>query len=888
MVTRPDPLRPHVVAGSDGENIRRRADGRGRASGRGRSLVREFLRGTRRTAAGAVAAALLSGPAGALEFSVPTGGQNTVDGVLNTTITAGGAMRMQGRSVNLLAKGVVNPDVCEGTMGQYQLCQGLFKDQTFPARRLANAPGAASSNFDDGDLNYGKGAVVQAVAKATQDLSLTYGEFGFFGRSLFFYDAVNNDFIENHPNAVTPDNLLQVGRCSPLSQTRNYGQTNTTTCTGAVGANPGYLVYGPGAPVHNKRTDGEILRQAGTNLQLLDSYVYGKLPLPFTERQVTFKLGRQLVNWGESTTLVINSLNQANPANANNLYRVGSQVEEIFTPINQVFLSLEPFDNATIETYYQLEWKNIEAPTPGTYFGTADIGTSNAVNNLLIGFGNGAEAHDCNVGPGDNPLAGITNTCGRFQRVPDLEPRTSGQYGIKLDYYADWLGSGTDLAAYYQHYHSRLPYVSFYSAYPSCARAQGNALGIDASNTAEFFALCNDVPALHANNPQAIAAGQTASTFSTQSALALSTARFQLTYPEDIDLLGLSFNTTVGDYSIQGEVAYRPNLPLQIATTDLGFAALGPTLTNCHQASTNCSGTVGGLGFNESGAMQMYGNSDARNAGAPINYNDTFDLLVGQIDGPSRSFPSFVIPYRGGTLGNNQGCFPQPGSSDERTSGFAGFSHPYYNYTPSSPCFIRGYEREQVYQFNLGATRVLGASDNPIGADQIILVAEAGATYVPFLPSLDQLQFAAFGVNYHASAGADGSGADGSRQACSANAACVLGGDGLRFNPHQQDPTGFPDKLSWGYRMIGILSYENVLPRISLKPFLLYKQDIQGTAPGPGGNFVAGRKEMDTLVEIRYRGALSLNVGYTWYWGGGVYNDLSDRDFAQAFVKFQF
>jgi hypothetical protein len=813
---------------------------------------------------------------------------------------------MQGQSVNLVAKGALDPNVCEGPNGAYQLCQGLFKDQIFPAQHLVRAPGAASSNFDDGDLNYNKGAVVQAVAKVTQDLSLTYDNFGFFGRALFFYDAVNDDFTENHPNELTASNYLQYGRCSSLSQARTYGQTNGTTCTGLTGANPGFLVYGPGGPVHNKRTDGETLREAGTSLQLLDSYVYGKLPIPFTDdKSLTFKLGRQLVNWGESTTLVINSLNQANPVNANNLYRVGSQVEEVFTPINQLFLSVEPFENATIESYYQLEWKNVEIPAPGTFFSTQDIGTNNAIDNLLVGFGNGAESHDCSVVPGDNPLAGITTACGRIQRVPDLEPRTTGQYGIKLDYYADWLGSGVDFAGYFQHYHSRLPYVSFYSAYPSCARAAGNGgltvpgtsatgtrvrtgIPIDATDTAEFFDVCNDVPALHSTNPTAIAAGQTASQFATSSALALSSARFQLVYPEDIDLLGLSFNTTVGDYSIQGEVAYRPNLPLQITPTDLAFAAFGPTLTNCHQRSTGCSGSVGGVGSTETGGTTVYGGSDFTTPGSPGYYPDSFDLAVGEIDGPGRSFPNFVIPYRGGTLGENPGCYPQPGSADERSSGFSGFTHPYYPYNKDSPCYIQGFQREQVYQFNLGTTRALGASDNPIGADQIIIVTEAGATYVPFLPPLSQLQFSAPGVNYAASAGADGSGANGSRQACSTSTDCVIGADGLRFNPHQQDPTGFPDKFSWGYRVIGILSYENVLPSISLRPLLLYKQDIQGTSPGPGGNFVAGRKEFDSIVEVRYRSALSVNVGYTWYWGGGVYNDMSDRDFAQAFVKYQF
>src|SRR3546814_11412878 len=61
----------------------------------------------------------------------------------------------------------------------------------------------------------------------------------------------------------------------------------------------------------------------------------------------------------------------------------------------------------------------------------------------------------------------------------------------------------------------------------------------------------------------------------------LDNPRIVFEYPENIHLFGLSFNTSIGDYSLQGEVAYRPNLPLQISIADLGFAAPGPTLQSC-------------------------------------------------------------------------------------------------------------------------------------------------------------------------------------------------------------------------------------------------------------------------------------------------------------------
>ncbi|HFW7063478.1 TPA: DUF1302 family protein, partial [Escherichia coli] len=64
----------------------------------------------------------------------------------------------------------------------------------------------------DGDLNYNKGNIFQAPAKVTPDLTLTWGDFGFFGRLLYFYDFVNNDFNEHHPDIVTPQNVNSVGR----------------------------------------------------------------------------------------------------------------------------------------------------------------------------------------------------------------------------------------------------------------------------------------------------------------------------------------------------------------------------------------------------------------------------------------------------------------------------------------------------------------------------------------------------------------------------------------------------------------------------------------------------------------------------------------------------
>jgi len=798
--------------------------------------------------------------ASALEFDVPVPfwGGDGIHGALNTTLTAGAGFRTEGQNVHLIGKGDLNPNVCNTGQGSggtiyYQDCQGVFRDQTYPAARLGEVPGAYTMNHDDGDINYNKGSFFQAPVKVTPDLTLTYKTFGFFARALYFYDFVNDDKTERHPDEITPQNVNQVGRVG----TQIPGLSNSTLAgLGLPIPLVNQRLYGPGAYVRSKRTNGEELRQSGTNLQYLDSYFYGKLPIPLTDdKELSFKLGRQSVSWGESTTLVFNSINAANPINGNNFYRIGNQTEEDFTPINMLDLSFSPIENVTVEGFYQLEWQPTEAQTPGTYFSSNDIGTNDTGSFVNLSFGGGADDPNGLGHPLDNPLGLITYSSLNANRAPDMQPRTAGQFGIKLEYYADWLNGGTDLSLYYENYHSRLPYLGFFATQLSCAK--------QATNIATFLTNCPNAP---------VATALTGSSLRSD-AVPLDTAQFFLQYPEDIHLLGASFNTTIGEYSLQGEVAYRPNLPMQVAATDLAFAAFGPTLDNCSQASQGCTDTGANVGNAANGGFSATAYNDNRFQTAPGTdggYADSLSLVVGQVPGSARSFPNFIIPYRGGVVGQNPATDPTKPLNR------------------SNPGYIQGYERFQLIQLDLGITRVLGESDNPFGADQIIVLGEMGFDYIPDLPPLDVLQIDGPGIGLSATAGADGSGADRSKQACSNIPDCSYGADGLRFNPHQQDRTGYVDAFSWGYRIIALASYENVLRNVGLHPVVTLKQDIQGTSPGPGFEFIAGRKEIDVLLETRYKSSLSFNLGYNWYWGGGNYNLLSDRDFAQAFIKNQF
>ena len=537
----------------------------------------------------------LPGLAYAIDFKLPFG-EDGIEGVLNTTTSFGVQIRMQERSAALVGKGNLDPNVC-GRIGignnpaptgaqvvgspLYQSCQGLFRTQTYPAARLSEVPGQFSTNFDDGNLNYGKHDLTQAPLKITQDISLTQGDFGFFARALAFYDVVNADFSEYHPNRLTNENAASSGIAVTPINNNGFPRNDSKPC-GDRNPNPGLpcgLLYGSGQVVRNGR-DSETKRQIGYNLQLLDAVIYGKVP--FLGQELTVKFGRQTINWGESTLLVINSINQAQPVNANNFLRTGFQVEEVFTPQTSLYISGQPYEGVTFETFYDFEWSPVEIPAKGSYFSFADLGTDNAGDFATVSFGGAAEDRD---GVGfllDNALSGLTNTSLRAQRERDNEPKNFGltnQYGFSLKYYAEWLNNGTELGLYFMNYHSKLPYISAYASFDSCSR--------NSRSTTQFLADCPGIPLLRSlvvsNDP----AG------ATSDPILFDTASIQFEYPENIKMLGFSFNTTIGEFSLQGEVAYRPDLPLQVDVEDLLFAAYGPTLTRCH--NPDISGSSGPL-----------------------------------------------------------------------------------------------------------------------------------------------------------------------------------------------------------------------------------------------------------------------------------------------------
>jgi hypothetical protein len=76
-------------------------------------------------------------------------------------------------------------------------------------------------------------------------------------------------------------------------------------------------------------------------------------------------------------------------------------------------------------------------------------------------------------------------------------------------------------------------------------------------------------------SPDGTLGGTTVQTFDgAEFVLASKGAQVSLYYPEDLEVFGFSFNTTIGSWGVQAEATYRPNAPFQVDTDSLTIAAL--------------------------------------------------------------------------------------------------------------------------------------------------------------------------------------------------------------------------------------------------------------------------------------------------------------------------
>ncbi|MGQ0502283.1 MAG: DUF1302 domain-containing protein [Panacagrimonas sp.] len=438
---------------------------------------------------------------------------------LRNRLSVGSAWRMQERRDSFIGKATLTPGLCAPDD-----CLSLVPGNTAPNERYLAARGSLSSNTDDGNLNYDKGDAIGAGLRLNSRLRFGTDDYGLELSARFYYDTINTDFSETHPNRIVEP-----------------------------GSQPGEYVRSP--------RPSESERALGSALELMDANVYYYFDA-WEDHPLEIRLGRQVLTWGKSAINVQGTLNFINPTDANALGRAGLELQDTYFPQNMLVLGAPISPEWSFEAFYQLEWRPYGFPARGSYFSYFDAGVDVTPQETLVGLYSKAPEDPDQVGvPASGVNRLITSTSYSLARARNREPGSTGQYGISFNWQLDdYFDSPLSLSLFYANYHSRLPSISAYAADASCTRREGNARGQDTLNAAEFQVDCG------VGSPGTGRAD----------ALPLDTVRYFLDYAEDIKLWGVAFDTEAFDLAVQGELVYRENEPIQVDLEDVLFAAYQP------------------------------------------------------------------------------------------------------------------------------------------------------------------------------------------------------------------------------------------------------------------------------------------------------------------------
>ena len=129
-----------------------------------------------------------------------------------------------------------------------------------------------------------------------------------------------------------------------------------------------------------------------------------------------------------------------------------------------------------------------------------------------------------------------------------------------------------------------------------------------------------------------------------------------------------------------------------------------------------------------------------------------------------------------------------------------------------------------------------------LGADQVVLVGEGAWSTVHDLPDQSELRLEAPGTY------------------TSGNPVHQTAG----VQPGTEPASAFPTSSAWGYVLAGRLDYNNAIGAVNARRRASpSRRTSSGISPGPGGNFIEGRKALTVGLGFQYRINWECDLSYT-------------------------
>jgi hypothetical protein len=597
-----------------------------------------------------------AGSATALEFEFDNGARVN----WNTTISVGSSWRVEDPSRRLYTR-------ADGSL------IGLYSPNLLPGALVGPDDGLAGNHAaGDGNLNYAKGDRFATPFKLITDVELKKDNWGALVRLKAWYDQALN---EEKVRVGAQSNEFN-GVRSGLGPVPGY-----RLCTGAwsPGANclpvsqPGQNAW-PQAKLSDKGFEEE---QKFDNIYLLDAYVYGSFDVGETDLQL--RLGRQVINWGES--IFIQGVNQTNPIDVPAARRAGAELKEILMPVEMLYFNWG-LPVGSLEAFYQIRWDNTSVDGCGTYFTatstliSSDPGSCRSITVVGGQLGNIATGTTSPIVPqlGSQPWQ-VSGPGTYVPAVKGREPSDSGQFGLAFRFPVDKID--TEIGLYAMNIHSRLPFSSGYggtnpgelSASTQAALTTAGLVGKDAygwwwRTPGSTTLLRSLMP-----GPEAYMEGAIKSLGGGTVDLKSGTGFWE--YPEDIQIYGISAATNLFGWSTSGEVSYHKDVPVQVNGNDLiGASILGIGPYREESAKVSAEGTGAYLqGYDVFDKTQVQ-----------LNFVKTFSnyvgadniVLVGEVGGQWNDVPN----YKNGGIRYGRGFMFGTGSSPGYGAGGAPSGQP--------------------------------------------------------------------------------------------------------------------------------------------------------------------------------------------------------------------
>ncbi|MCP5327014.1 MAG: DUF1302 domain-containing protein, partial [Oceanospirillaceae bacterium] len=340
---------------------------------------------------------------------------------------------------------------------------------------------------------------------------------------------------------------------------------------------------------------------AGKGAELMDAFVYANYE--FGDTPVSLRFGRQVLSWGEST-FIQGGINSINPIDASAARKPGVEVKEVLLPVNMAYGSIGITDAVSLEAFYQIGWEATRSDPCGTFYSTVDF-VADGCGPIILANPNPSSPlseEEILAGRDAEIAAGVPLADRKYpvaERNSDVKPESENQFGLALRWYSEALGD-TEFGLYHMNLHSRVPYI--------------------VGNVANPYLTGTNTP----TNPS----GDYVSAYPI----------YQIGYPEDIKLTGISFNrSTEGGWSVGGEISVKQDMPISWNAFEVLYAStLSPSSKLFQMRAAEALGS-----FDPTDSAQVLAARQAL-AGEYFEGFDRFDVWQAQM-----TFIKFIDQFMG-------------------------------------------------------------------------------------------------------------------------------------------------------------------------------------------------------------------------------------------------